>query len=170
MIGKWNQKAVVIAVITLVFLGVTWPIKWGMVITDDMNKKVFVLPVSGDMEFSHSSIHSVSKTILVEYFSINEYDGRYVFVTDKVRYEDQSGAGLPEYAYDESVFYEEDGYFYIDDIGRIHERMIFQVEETYQNRLYINKSTYDLYGWTDDGKGSLTFDIMKLSIIELYIR
>lgn len=164
---KVNQKAIVMALIVIILLGMSWPVKWALVITNDDHQTVYTRPFDDGLEFEYMSIHSVSLTTLLEYIRIEERDGAYVFVADKVRYEDQSGAGLPEYAYEDSVFYEEDGYFFIEGMDRVFKDLSFQVEEQYNNTLFIDQVSYRLYDWVDDRKGSVSFEIKKISLIDL---
>ncbi len=162
-----NNKAIILAIITLVLLVFTWPLKWSLVVEDEDDMVRLVIPITEKLEFTYYSIHSVSRTGLMEYLHVEEQEGTFVFVADKVRYEDQSGAGLPEYAYDGSRFYEEDGYFYIDGMDRVYKSLSFQVEEAYMNTLFIEGHEYLLYTWPKDRKGSVEFTIQKISLLEL---
>jgi len=132
--------------------------------TDNKNNLLYHMEVNEGDSFDYFSIHSVSGTTLLETIVIEEN----CFVTKKARYEDQSGAGLPEYAYDESEFYIEEGFFVIDDLDRINESLIFQVEEEYDNTIYIHNENIPLFSFFERGQGVVKFEILMKNRIELY--
>jgi hypothetical protein len=108
----------------------------------DDNKTLAIKEYSdGDMlEFSY--IHSVSKTPITEFLEIIP-DG---FMLRKVIYEDQGGAGMPEYASGNQEFYvDEDGKFVIDGFTRHFDSIDINVQEKYNDKIRINEKTIDLY-------------------------
>lgn len=117
--------------------------------------------------FEYSSLHSVSLTRLYETIAIGD---NLEFVTIKVKYSDQGGAGMPEYNYGDSEFYLEDGYFVIDHMKQTYKSLAFQVEEQYENTIRFKGNELPLYYLIADKKGSLELTINKTSLLVYLIK
>ncbi len=85
------------------------------------------------------------------------------FEAVKVRFKDQSGAGLPEYTYDEGKFYTEDGWLVIEGVNRYYERLSFRVNVLYDNKLDVNGSEILLYDLVEGNKGEVGMEITNKS-------
>ena len=112
---------------------------------------------SGDTMVYHS-IHSVSMTRLEETI---RFERSLEFVGVKVRYEDQSGAGLPEFPHDGGNFYTENGWFVLEDYNRVYPSLSFRINEAYDNRLDINGNQILLYNYFDHKKGVLNMKLVR---------
>ena len=123
-----------------------------LVIKDGDGLVVLRQKVTVGQEMVYTSIHSVSMTPLEETLTIGDQGG---FDAVKVRFKDQSGAGLPEMNYGEAEFYTRDGWMVIEGMDRHYDRLSFRINERYDNRLYIDDSQILLYEMVTGGVGEL---------------
>lgn len=121
-----------------------------------------IIEVEDGQAFDYASIHSVSMTPLIE--TIKVYEDGY-FIADTVKYKDQSGAGLPEYAYDDAIFSTDGEWFVIGNMNRRYDDLSFRVNQEYDNAMIINGREIALYHYFKDGKGGLEFKIKKTNIL-----
>jgi len=132
-----------------------WPSKV-MLLENGDGKDLAIIPVRQGQVAVYTSIHSVSMTPLEETLVV-EGSG---FLAQKVRYKDQSGAGLPEQAYGGAEYYVEGDWMVIDGMDRYFESLSFRVNKSYDNELIIDNSRILLYEFFEDGLGEVTMDIV----------
>ncbi len=128
---------------------------------------LMVHPINHMDQVVYESIHSVSLTRLQESIEIHK-EGFFIIRT--VKYEDQSGAGLPEYTYDEAVFYIEDNWFVIDKMNRRFDDLEFWVDAAYENTLTISGTRIPLYKLFEKEKGSIRFEVKKQPQVVIWLK
>lgn len=153
-----RYKKVLLLLTTVFILWGLWPIKT-LVMTDGQGHRLMLIPVEEDQQMVYTSIHSVSNTPLEETLTVVEGG----FLAVKVRYKDQSGAGLPEFTYDQAEFYTEDGWLVIEGFDRRYEGLSFRVNQVYDNRLKVNGSEILLYNLVEGSKGEVDMKIANRS-------
>jgi len=151
------KRILLVLTIALLLWGL-WPIKT-LVLNDGEGHPLMFIPVEEGQEMVYTSIHSVSNTPLEETLVV--VDGGFEAV--KVRFKDQSGAGLPEYTYNDSDFYTEDGWLVIEGFNRSYESLSFRVNQLYDNRLKVNGSQILLYNLVGGNKGEVGMTIAAKS-------
>lgn len=127
-----------------------------MVIVNGDGKDLAMIPVRDGQVAIYTSIHSVSMTPLEETLMV-EGSG---FKAQKVRYKDQSGAGLPEQAYGEATYRIDGDWMVIEGMDRYYESLSFRINKSYDNQLIIDNSRILLYEFFEDGLGEVTMDLV----------
>jgi|GEM_PF-2230680 len=140
-----KKKALTILLLCIVFIAslfFLYPKKTIEIKSLENNRTLALSEYSIGDTIVFSFIHSVSNTPIYEYLEVLP-DGFYL---RKVVYEDQGGAGMPEYAADGQKFYiDENDRFVIDGIDRHFENILITVQEEYEDVLKIGENSYNLY-------------------------
>ena len=160
--NKTRYLYVVIILGFLVFLSI--PISY-LSIESLANKIFFVEKVNVGDRLQLHSIHSASSTPLEKTLFVGENQ---TIILQKVKFFDQTGAGLPELAKSPEDFYIEENGFVIDNMQRSFTIIGMQVDELYENQLTIHGKNISLFDFFSSKKGSVEIKIKK-NINVIYI-
>lgn len=162
---KKNKKTFLYVVLILAFLiSICIPITY-LSVESSGNNIFFIEKVSLGDSIQLHSIHSASSTPLEETLFVGD---KQKLILQKVKFFDQSGAGLPELANSPEDFYIEGDGFVIDNMNRSHMVISMYVEELYENQLTIHGKVIRLFDFFPLKNGSVELKIKK-SINLIYI-
>lgn len=134
---------------------------------DEANRMLFdIIEIERDQLIEYTFIHSVSKTPVIEGLWVNDNDD---FVTTTVKYQDQSGAGLPEQAFAAEDFEQRDGWFVMKGLSVSSPSITMHVNINYQNTLRINQKEIRLYRFFEEDKGILTLSSSSTPFIVYFL-
>lgn len=161
-----NHRRVAVMLIFICLLLLSFrPVKVLSVIDARENSILAVYPIERNQLIEYTFIHSVSLTPVVEGLWVND---DYEFVTTTVRYQDQSGAGLPEQTFAAESFEQDDGWFIMDGLSVSSEKITIHVDKNYENTLKWNDRKVRLYEYFEDRRGIVTVSASNQPYI-LYI-
>lgn len=160
------NKRILLLLITLVLVWFLLP-ELDLNLKDANGRVIDVIKVEDQATMVYHSIHSVTMTRLQETIRIDREQG---FISTKVRYEDQGGAGLPEFPHSGGTFYIEDGWFVLEGYDRVFDELSFQVEKAYDNRLVIDGNQILLYHYWDRQQGVVNLEVLKSTKGLYYIK
>ena len=106
-----------------------------------------MVPAEAGLEFSTRFLHSVQKTPVEEFFTVD--DARQGFILRRTRYQ-SFGVGLPFSAAD-GTFSGEDGFFLMDDMNRPFPRLELRPGVDTGLTLTVGDKFYRLYELTPPG-------------------